>query len=158
MNLRDVRKEAWYKALDPLDTDFPKYHVKPWNPSQWVNLADKLREFASEDDSLDINLFPLMWGYVPTRFKKWGKCSEYFETALYFAMETINARRTDMLTFSKEIVDRKDWLDKRPLYDSEYREYLKEKDIAKNDAIKGSVTVQVMPIPNSDIVKPLKED
>jgi len=141
---------------DNNDKNVPKYNRKPFNDHQWIYLAQRLIEFAELESSLFIDVFPLSWGYSPYKFKKkWFSENETFAEALELATAMINQRRNQMLTFSKEIVDRKDWLDRRPLYDKEYLEYLKEKDAVKNDAIKGSVTVQVMPIPNSDIVKPI---
>ncbi len=147
---------------DVNDPNVPKYGYKPWNPAQWVELADQLRVYAEKDDSFFLDPFPLSYGYSVYKFKKqWKAESEYFADALEFAIDAINFRRNDMLAFSTLIVDRKDWLDKRPLYDKDFYEWrLQEKAASKPESISGTGKIEVYyaPIPNSDQVKPLKEE
>lgn len=148
---------------DKEDPKIPKYAIKPWNDHQWVYLADRLREFADFEDSYYVDVFALQWGFSPYRMKKkWIEDNKYFAEAMEYAVSVINARRNEMLTFSQKIVDRRDWLDKRPLYDKEYLEWLREKAIMNKPETVAmtdrEIHVHVNPVPNSDIVKPLKEE
>lgn len=141
------------------DSKVPKYARRPFNDHQWIYLADKLREWADKETSLYLDIFALSWGYSPYKFKKkWPAENEYFAEALEYALGVINVRRNDMLTFDKEIVDRRDWLDKRPLYDQEFKEWLIEKSASNKEAQADSVINVIMnKMPETDIVKPLKK-
>jgi hypothetical protein len=145
------------------DPKVPKYGIKPWNDHQWIYMADRLREYADLEDSYYVDVFALQWGFSPYRMKrKWIDDNQYFAAAMEYAVGVINARRNDMLTFSQKIVDRRDWLDKRPLYDKEYLEWLRERALMnKPDTAALSekeIHVHVNAIPDSPVVKPLPED
>ena len=147
---------------DNNNPNVPKYGYVPWNPAQWVELADRLRVYAELETSFFLDPFPLSYGYSVYKFKKqWKAHNEYFADAVEYAIQAINYRRNEMLAFSTELIDRKDWLDKRPLYDAEFREWrIEEKQASKPEVLTGAekIVVEYMKVPSDDRVKPLKDD
>ncbi len=93
------------------------------------HLADDLLVFAQQENSLDINSFPLGLLINPATFAEFSQHSEYFSSAYDTALRLIGARLKRLVY--EGAIDRHLALEMLPLYDPEYRKWLislKQKD------------------------------
>ncbi len=111
---------------------------------EYRHMADKLLVFAQQESSLDINAFPLSLLINPATFVGFSQDSEYFSNVYDTALRLIGAR-LKRLMFEGSI-DRQFAMEMLPLYDPEYRRYLREKG-QKDDVPAGQTKFITVNIP-----------
>lgn len=118
---------------------------------EYRKVADSLIEFVKKESLLDINEFPLSLMINPECFAAFSTQSEYFADAYNNALCVIGARLKRLMY--EGVIDRQIALEMLPLYDLEYKKYLKEKK-QKDDITPGETKFIVIEMPmfsSSDI-------
>lgn len=136
----------------------PRKLLKPSESLYEQNeLADDMIEWSKLETSLVIEDYPLSKNISPYKFFKLALNNEYFDEALQFARAMI-ASRSYKKAVNRE-VDGSMVMKMMPLYNPEYREFLREKS-----AIEGSkqnpIQVIIEQSPSVDSVKalPVREE